>query len=558
MLFLLISSLFAQGQVFWQENGVCVCNRTFQGGGYVVSIVSDSCGGAIVIWVDTRGNQSSIYAQRIDKNGNCLWMSNGVLLRNNTWFPNYLFSVSDGKGGVIATWVDYSAGPYPIQVTAQRVDSSGNICWGTNGVVVAGADRNLEYYPMIETDGRSGAIVGWIVTNFDNYYKDSVYVQRIDSAGQIRWTSGGVSVNTDSCFCYNTPPSLTIDGLNGVIITWSDGRENENFGVFAQRIDSSGNILWRHGGVPICTTLMYHRKSFVTKSQFGNCLVSWSDDRQGNWDVYAQLIDPNGQILWSNNGELVCSDTASQWIMALGESFENCILIWSDSRNGLWDIYAQKLNILGLRLWDSLGVRIGQTRYDEPKLFSIISDDRGGAIIAWQYWGINGWDIYCQRIDSTGRQCWSDTGLPVCSDPELQRWDPPAITTDGANGSIIAWGDDRPSGTNASVYSQRVGDAVGIEKNDDRITLDCKLQISPNPVKSALRVRVPWASFTPNASRPLLKIFDVSGKLIKENEILRFTQNDKTGEITISLKGINPGIYFLQLGTKLEKFLVVK
>ncbi|MDH5684735.1 MAG: hypothetical protein OEZ20_09750 [candidate division WOR-3 bacterium] len=31
-----------------------------------------------------------------------------------------------------------------------------------------------------------------------------------------------------------------------------------------------------------------------------------------------------------------------------------------------------------------------------------------------------------------------------------------------------------------------------------------------------IRVRYPWASFTPNASRPTLKIFDVSGQLIKE------------------------------------------
>ena len=57
-----------------------------------------------------------------------------------------------------------------------------------------------------------------------------------------------------------------------------------------------------------------------------------------------------------------------------------------------------------------------------------------------------------------------------------------------------------------------------------------------------------------------IKIFDVSGKLIKEIEILRSAQNDKPSgsEVTISLNGINPGMYFLRLGKETKKFLVIK
>jgi hypothetical protein len=55
----------------------------------------------------------------------------------------------------------------------------------------------------------------------------------------------------------------------------------------------------------------------------------------------------------------------------------------------------------------------------------------------------------------------------------------------------------------------------------------------------------------------MLKIFDVSGELIKEIATPA-SQPRNDSEIKISLQGINPGIYFLQLGTTIRKFLVIR
>jgi YVTN family beta-propeller protein len=79
-------------------------------------------------------------------------------------------------------------------------------------------------------------------------------------------------------------------------------------------------------------------------------------------------------------------------------------------------------------------------------------------------------------------------------------------------------------------------------------------EIYPNPVKGVLRVHGPLTVKEVGE----IKIFDVSEKLIKEIEILRFAQNDKEGEVKISLKGINPGIYFVQFGKEsITKKLVI-
>uniref|UniRef100_A0A7C6AAT3 T9SS type A sorting domain-containing protein n=1 Tax=candidate division WOR-3 bacterium TaxID=2052148 RepID=A0A7C6AAT3_UNCW3 len=108
-------------------------------------------------------------------------------------------------------------------------------------------------------------------------------------------------------------------------------------------------------------------------------------------------------------------------------------------------------------------------------------------------------------------------------------------------------------------------ESIGIEESHlPHPAFRQSLAIYPNPAKSVIRVR--WSrefspfgkipdSGTPFSQSALggLKIFDVSGKLIKE---VALTGTDQ--EIKIPLKGIKPGIYFLQLGKETKKFMVVK
>jgi DNA-binding beta-propeller fold protein YncE len=104
----------------------------------------------------------------------------------------------------------------------------------------------------------------------------------------------------------------------------------------------------------------------------------------------------------------------------------------------------------------------------------------------------------------------------------------------------------------------------GVEENHNSLSAQGRLiEIYPNPARSYFVVRLPHT-----VDRQNLKIFDVSGKLVRSLE-LNNSKSLKESEVRISLKGINPGIYFLQLGTvestlhpnrvrEVKKFLVVK
>jgi len=60
-----------------------------------------------------------------------------------------------------------------------------------------------------------------------------------------------------------------------------------------------------------------------------------------------------------------------------------------------------------------------------------------------------------------------------------------------------------------------------------------------------------------SADHQTIKIFDVSGKLLREVAISP-AQSRKEAEMKIPLKGINSGTYFIKFGTGVKKFLIVK
>jgi hypothetical protein len=133
------------------------------------------------------------------------------------------------------------------------------------------------------------------------------------------------------------------------------------------------------------------------------------------------------------------------------------IIVWEDERSGTSDIYAQRLNEHGIKQWTATGVPICTAvgNQTEPK---IISDNAGGAIIVWpdvrSFWRH---DVYAQRIDGNGNVLWNPDGNAVATGDSTQ-WEP-TITTDGANGAIIAWM-DKTYDIDYDVYAQRM-DANG-------------------------------------------------------------------------------------------------
>jgi len=443
----------------WSAYGEPVC--TYTEGQLDQRIVSDGSGGAIIIWRDYRNANSDIYAQRVDVDGNIHtgWSVSGEPVCAYTEGQDEPQIASDGSGGAIITWRDYRNENYDIY--AQRIDYDGNIHagWQAAGEPVC-TNVSAQDDPRIISDGAGGAIITWRDNRSGNY---DIYAQRIDSDGSIHtgWTTNGEPVCTNASD--QNDPRIISDGSGGAIITWEDYRNgNGNYDIYAQRIDPDGNIYtgWTINGEPVCTYMNNQIDPRLISDGSGGAFITWQDGRTGVSDIYAQRIDGDGGIHtgWTADGEPVCTFANSQMYPRLApDGSGGAIIIWHDYRNGNYDIYAQRIDPDG-------GIHTGWTADGEPICTNeasqssslITSDGFGGAIIIWQEFRNGNADIYSLRIDENGsiHNGWTLDGEPICMNTENQS--DPRIISDFSGGALITWKDER-SGSN-EVYAQRVPD----------------------------------------------------------------------------------------------------
>src|SRR5439155_23421731 len=105
------------------------------------------------------------------------------------------------------------------------------------------------------SDLAGGALIFWQdARNGSNY---DIFGQHINSAGEVfgngasNWVAGGISIAGAAGNQYI--PAAVSDGSGGAIVVWQDGRLGAgNYDIYAQRVDGDGNRLWAPAGVPVC------------------------------------------------------------------------------------------------------------------------------------------------------------------------------------------------------------------------------------------------------------------------------------------------------------------
>ena len=122
----------------------------------------------------------------------------------------------------------------------------------------------------------------------------------------------------------------------------------------------------------------------------------------------------SGEFEWIENGVPVRQGVHIEWQRTgdVGNSGE-MIFGWSDTRTGDRDIYVQKIDTTGTKLWGDTGVRatVADGRQEDPVL---VSDGAGGAFLAWIDYRTDEYgDVYAQHLDADGNLSWDPAGVPI-------------------------------------------------------------------------------------------------------------------------------------------------
>jgi len=436
----------ASGTVVWPADGVAICT-TAENQGFL-QIISDGAGGAIITWETSRVGDKDIYAQRVNASGTTLWSPNGVPICTATGYQQYPQLFSDGAGGAIITWQDSRSGDYRIY--CQHVNSLGSVLWAVNGIAICPA-AGSQQYPNIASDGAGGAIIAWLDFRSGN---SDIYAQKVTSSGAILWAADGVALTVATG--YQRPCKIIADGAGGAIAVWDDLRAG-NYDIYAQRVNISGDIQWAMDGVAICTAGDNQQSPHIAFDGAGRAIITWSDYRSGDYDIYAQLVEASGEVQWMDNGMPICIEAGYQWgSQIIADAFGGGIITWRDDRPFKPGIYTQRVNTTGNILWLDDGVALCALTGEQVSA-QIASDGIDGAIIIWTDSRSDEGDIYLQRLNGTGDSQWTGDGVGICTAAGEQSC--AIIVSDGANGAIAAWHDLRSG--NYDIYAQRV-DASGV------------------------------------------------------------------------------------------------
>lgn len=240
----------------------------------------------------------------------------------------------------------------------------------------------------------------------------------------------------------------THDGC--AIYVWSDTKLGER-DLWAQKVDAQGNMVW---GEPVLIDGKPDRQEdpTITRTSDNNYVIAWIDffdDPDGN--VYAQKINADGQRLWQEGGVPVCTAPAVQLSINMEPDQDGGVfMVWMDARNPSKDIYGQRLNANGDAVWAPNGIPIADDIGDEVQN-TMLPDGTGGMMIGYtvDYGGDE--DIYVKRFLGDGTMAW-DNALPLAVGAESQGKVRMAAIGNGE--FIFTWQDQ--AGNDPNIMAQKV------------------------------------------------------------------------------------------------------
>jgi len=339
--------------------------------------------------------------------------------------------------------------------------------WQQNGVPICTAPHSQEQI-KITSDENGGAIIVWQDNRITGDL--NIYAQRVDGNGNTLWSSNGVAVCNALGDQYT--PEIVPDHEGGAIIVWRDYRAG-NADIYAQRVSSNGEVRWQIDGLPICTAIGEQRYPKISYDDVNNwVIITWQDQRNGNWDIGTQKLTVYGDIIWQNDGVPVCQSNSDQMypLVMADNIFQASIFIWIDNRNGMESLFIQRLDVNGIIQWEVDGKLVyGNVQGLSSQNIGITTDLEGGVIITWGN-DLSDNRLYSQRIDDTGTFWWSEPGIIVSTVSSLSGVE---IFNDLGPGAYICWVD------NNQLYAQHVSDGTNIWSDGVSVAPSANNQSNP-------------------------------------------------------------------------------
>ncbi len=208
-------------------------------------------------------------------------------------------------------------------------------------------------------------------------------------------------------------------------------------------------------GAPIRQGVHIEWYRTVAPGNEGEAIFVWSDTRYGMRNIFAHKINQNGELLWGETGAVITDLPGRQEDpVSITDGNGGAFIAWVDYRfDAEGDIFIQHVDTDGNLLMNEDGIALAQVSGKQITI-NMCTDSLGGVFITWQdkRGGVDD-DIYGTHVTYDHEIIAPGTGVPIVTAGGNQN--AKSIEYSGNNEAFIAWADYR-DGANADIFGQRI------------------------------------------------------------------------------------------------------
>ena len=446
---------------------------------------ADGNGGIYVFWLDHRNgtNQDArdVYGQHFDSDGNALWEEDGIEILHHATKISWFNTSRLHNDEIIIGWVSHTDGEFGDSLKIQRLDNNGQKDWPADLLVSntgfqPNAILGLGGYHIIHDN--AGYCIAIQTVHYGGSNRNRI--TRFSSDGNLL---GPYSGEPEGNAYGSSGLKPAFDAGNSVYLYYSSGN-GAGANMFCLKLNMSGDTIWGPLNVLDGTAGLNYQFTGLS-DDFGITFV-WQGNGPGgsNTNLYARRLNADGTFAWNGNSLAICTADGEQSRFYLKKNEDNYYITWADGRPGVspgnYDIYAQKFDINGNYLWAENGIEvISLSTYIPHPEFDF--SDNNSMIICHQASNIG---FVAQKVLDDGTVEWDADGNMICI-PTFSPFYSEHIEVQTGDKTIAVWAKTQPGGGSNDIYITRVDDNPVTGKNEHPID---QLQISPNPVVDMINV----------------------------------------------------------------------
>ena len=362
----------------------------------------------------------------------------------------------------LLAWYQAAAAP-EADIFVQRVDEQGQPLGDPTNLTSHAAGQEK---PAVAA-GAGGYLAVWRDRRNESVTERDLYGQRLDLSGAPVGSLITITLASE----YQSNPAVAYNqDRDEYLVVWDDNRNPGDLDIYGQIVGEDGSL---SGGFGLTVSGRQAYPDVAYNPDEDSYLVVWEDDRPGTpgHDIYGQVISADGSLLGS--ALVIASATSNQYdpVVGYGQHSRRYLVGWWDQRNGNRDIYGQLIEGSGVLTGSNFAIStpsMGSLNdQDYPDISVGSSGQSDEFLLVWQdrrsSWNRN---IYGQRVDALGNlldepdtsEDETDPTVNIALEANSADYDerPVVAYHDQADVYLIGWNKRDDGG----VYTQRYSSAV--------------------------------------------------------------------------------------------------